>query len=145
MSTNLLDYELESAPVVEHAHEETNEVDDGEGTEEERQRQHSLVIDLPQDGLDGVSEESVVRDVEELWLEGFAGGQIGKHKSCSLVGVVQECPHLATQTLNHLVTQLPSKYVLLAGAPCQGAALSLVQILCSEWRQVLCHKNTHQG
>ena len=35
-STNLLDYELESAPVVEHAHEEADEVDDGEGTEEER-------------------------------------------------------------------------------------------------------------
>ena len=141
MSTNLLDYGLESAPVVEHAHEETDEVDDGEGTEEERQRQHSLVIDLPKDGLDGVSELSVVRDVEELGLEGFPGGEIGEDEPCSLVGVVQECPHLAAQTLHHLVTQLPPEYRGLA--PCQVGALSLVQIqiLCSDGGSDLCHNS----
>lgn len=108
LSTNLLHDELECSPVVQHAHEEADEVDDGEGTEEEGQWHHSLVIDLPQDGPDGVSER-LVRVVVEVGLEGFAAGQIVEYKAGPLVGVVQERPHLAAQTLNHLVTQLPSK------------------------------------
>ena len=108
LSTNLLHDELECSPVVQHAHEEADEVDDGEGTEEEGKRHHPLIIDLAQDGPHGVG-ESVVRVIVEVGLEGFTAGQIGKYKSCPLVGVVQERPHLAAQTLNHLVTQLPSK------------------------------------
>ena len=108
MSTNLLHDELECSPVVQHAHEEADEVDDGEGSEEERQWYYSLVIDLPQDGPDGVSER-LVRVVVEVGLEGFAAGQIVEYEARPLVGVVQERPHLAAQTLNHLVTQLPSK------------------------------------
>ena len=108
LSTNLLHYELEGSPVVEHADEEAYKVDDGEGTEEEGKRHHPLIIDLVQDGPDGVG-ESVVGVVVEVRLERFSTGEIGEYKSCSLVGVVQERPNLAAQTLNHLVTQLPSR------------------------------------
>ena len=84
MSTNLLHDELECSPVVQHAHEEADEVYEGEGAEEEGDWHHPLVIDLPEDRPDGLGDAAVCA-VVVLGHEGLPISEIGEHEGCPLV------------------------------------------------------------
>lgn len=85
--TNFANYKLKSPPIVEHADEETDKVNDGKRTEEEWYA-NNTIVEICEDVLDSRCQGGIVRLVVCLRNKGSASCEISKHKICPKIGVI---------------------------------------------------------
>ena len=88
--TELLNNKLQSSPVVEHADEETDEVDDGEWSKEEWNTNYTTVIDISENSFDFFWIKTGVAGSEQVWGEQLTIGEIVEDEGGTIGSVVEE-------------------------------------------------------
>ena len=88
--TELLNNKLQSSPVVEHADEETDEVDDGEWSKEEGNTNYTTVIDISENCFDFFWIKARVAGSEQVWGEQLTIGEVVEDEGGTIGSVVEE-------------------------------------------------------